>query len=295
MNVPWSGERCILCLGGHQLTTQHVVPRALGGKLTCRFLCGDCNSTLGSDLEAHSKYDAIIVRLAAESRGANSRLDALVDSLPHTGQSGRGPVSGFIRNDEFRIFSKELDDGSIIKPSDQARQTVLTMLERAGGHDDEIQEALEKLDGIREGEASEITPGIVVVDWPVWEVKPDLSKGRIMSPLVPAFIAFQFLALLVGDAICAEAKALSELRSVFSNRTPRSDLLSVDRMYADRADHPLFHGIAFEGNDPHATVQVRLLGRLAFRVHFHHLSVSSRRFRYTHNLESGEEYCSWLD
>ena len=133
----------------------------------------------------------------------------------------------------------------------------------------------EKLGGLKNDEATEIASGIVVTNWPVWGIKPDMSKSGTMSDLVPAFIAFEFLALHVGDAICGNEAALSELRSLFGDRRRKSPALSVERLRAERAGPSLFHGIVFEGNVPHAKVQIRLLGKLAFRVHFYHLSVDS--------------------
>lgn len=48
-------------------------------------------------------------------------------------------------------------------------------------------------------------------------------------------------------------------------------------------------GLYFEGNDPHARVQIVLFGWLGFRVHFYRLAFGGPRLVYTHNLESNEE------
>ena len=50
-----------------------------------------------------------------------------------------------------------------------------------------------------------------------------------------------------------------------------------------------FHGIVFEGNNPHAQVQIRLFGWLAFRVHFKRLKVHALRCAYTHFLDKNIE------
>ena len=46
-----------------------------------------------------------------------------------------------------------------------------------------------------------------------------------------------------------------------------------------------FHGIAFEGNAPHATFQIRLFGKPAYRVHLNRLAVQHKPIAYTHDLE----------
>ena len=294
MKVRWNGTKCILCLKEERLSKEHIIPRSLGGILTCKFICRSCNSQLGHELEASVKSDPEVLILAVQSRGVNNKLDELVDSHPQIGQSERGPVTGFIRNDEFQVSPEKLEDGSLIKTLDQTPKTVITMLQRSGSDPVEIEKALEKLDSVQENERTEIAPGIDVVNWSVRDVRPDLSKGGTMNLLVPAIIAFEFLALLVGNAICGDEPALCELRAVFSDQSRGSHALSVDRLHADRAGPSLFHGIVFEGNDPYAKVQIRLLGKLAFRVHFRHLAVNSPRAKYTHELESNEEYCSFL-
>jgi len=58
-------------------------------------------------------------------------------------------------------------------------------------------------------------------------------------------------------------------------------------------DSTPFHGILFEGNNPYATVQVRLFGQFAFRVHFKTLSVDGPRFFYTHDLTADEEHVAY--
>jgi hypothetical protein len=62
---------------------------------------------------------------------------------------------------------------------------------------------------------------------------------------------------------------------------------SVERLLAQ--DYAPFHGICFEGNDPYVKIQVRLFGRLAYRVHFRRLSLDQRKIVYTHNLKSGDQ------
>jgi hypothetical protein len=49
-----------------------------------------------------------------------------------------------------------------------------------------------------------------------------------------------------------------------------------------------FHGLCFEGNDPYARIQVRLFGRLAFRIHLLHLALEAPKIVYTHDLKTGD-------
>ena len=69
MSADWAGARCILCLKEGKLSEEHVIPSALGGSLTCRFLCPNCNSRLGSHVETSARSDPSIVLAAREVRG----------------------------------------------------------------------------------------------------------------------------------------------------------------------------------------------------------------------------------
>ena len=293
MNIPWAGTKCILCLREEKLTTEHLIPRSLGGQLTCRFLCRSCNSKLGSDIEASVSSDPDILQLASRAADSIPHLAQLIESHPQVGQSARGPVPGFIDNDEFQIFPGELEDGSLVL--DDAQEFFVKRLRREGRASSEIDKAIAKINSLRDNERAEVSPGYFVTNWPVENVRPDMSKSRKMNPLVPAIIAFEFMALLAEDEIYREEPLLSELRAELLRRKQKSRVLSVQRLHANNAGSTLFHGIAFEGSDPYASVQIRLLGKLAFRVQFCHWIVNGPRVQYTHELESGEHYCRVLD
>ena len=70
MKAPWSGDSCIICLGGDALSEEYVIPAALGGKLKCDFLCKPCNDFFGSSFEAKARTDpAIRIAVAPASAG----------------------------------------------------------------------------------------------------------------------------------------------------------------------------------------------------------------------------------
>ena len=297
MNIGWRGIRCILCLKEDQLSIEHLIPKSLGGRLTCRLLCRSCNSKLGSELEASAKSDRDILDLAMRFQDLIPQLKELVESHPHVGHSTRGTVEGLIKNDDFRIVPKTLEDGSIILPPDRTPQAVRAMLQRQGSSRLEIERALERISRLEEDEEDEVeaAPGVFVKNWPIQEIKPDTSKTGTISPLLPAIIAFEFLALHVGDAICGDESGLSEMRDIFRNRDEDSRALKVERLHAQVAYPSPFHGIALEEKTPYAKVQIRLFAKLAFRVHFRHIGLDAPSFQYTHELESGKEFVRDLE
>jgi len=148
-------------------------------------------------------------------------------------------------------------------------------------------QAVSSFDDAPDNKRVEIAPGLEAVKWRIDSLEVDLSHAEFMDPLIPAKIAFEFLACHVGSAIYDDILHLSQIRAVLKNRQMSSDVLFVERLTSNKYEP--FHGIVFEGNDPYAKIQVRLFGWLAFRVHLLHLSVSGPRYAYTHRLDSGEE------
>ena len=104
---------------------------------------------------------------------------------------------------------------------------------------------------------------------------------------MPLKIAYEFLACHLGAAIYDNARQMSDLRMVLSDRIEEHSCYSVERLSAQ--EYKPFHGIVFEGNAPHAKVLIRLFGWLALRVHFHNLAVNGDRFIYTHLLDTNVE------
>jgi hypothetical protein len=71
------------------------------------------------------------------------------------------------------------------------------------------------------------------------------------------------------------------------------DCCKVERGWVDDAE--LVHGLYFEGNLPDAVVQIRLFGRVYFRVHFLGLVVAGPQYAYTHKLVPNKHYIQHFD
>jgi hypothetical protein len=161
------------------------------------------------------------------------------------------------------------------------------MLRKSGSGVAPIEEALRRLDEGPENELIEVSPGFEVIKWRIQDIQLDLRESRLMSPLVPLKIAFEFIACHLGAAIYDEEPPFFELRKVLYERTEGHPCFRVERLNASRYD--AFHGICFEGNHPHAQVLIRLFGWLVFRVHLTQLAVGGPRYVYTHDLATNTE------
>ena len=287
MNIQWSGDRCILCLKETSLSKEHVIPEALGGILTCQFLCKDCNSYLGFSVEAKAKTDPSI-RIAVSNLQSHipELADKFMENQHFISHGPGGTERGSVRAGEFRVQSRTREDGSLVQPTDCARKSVENILRKEDADDDVIRQALRAFDKGGENERVELPHGLEVVRWHIEKIEPDLSN-KIMSALIPLKIAYEFLALHLGTAIYDKAPQMQELRTTLQESIEDHPSVQVDRLNA--SEYKPFHGICFEGNDPYCKVLIRLFGWLAFRVHFRCLAVSGSRFVYTHYLNAQEE------
>lgn len=269
-----------------------MIPEALGGDLVSRFLCKQCNSFLGHQFEGLAKTDPSVRTI----------VEQLAPSIPHLAKrlsegqayvsSGPGGKSrGFIKNGEFMVQSRISEDGSLIQPTKDATKTLNKLLAREGHGKAEVEEALRRFNDAPENIAINLSPTLEVVKWQVNRLQPMLD-GPLLNSVVPVKSAFEFIALHVGTAIYGDSPALAAIRNMLSQGRVDSDQVEVERLHAPEAKP--FHGLVFEGNDPYAKVQLRLFGKLAFRVHLKRLSVSGPRVMYTHDLEINKEYLKEL-
>lgn len=294
MKVPWPEKRCIVCLKEGPLCEEHIIPQALGGRFTSKFLCSSCNSRLGYNLEHAAKSDpSILLAVKHLSKQIPSLAKKIMESHQHIGYSEFGAASGYFENGKFRVSSRLLEDGSIIQPTDDATKSIATILRRAGYEKSPIEKAVAALREAPENKRVEVAPGLEIVKWRTDRIALNLGKTKMMNPLIPAKIAFEFLACHAGTTIYDEVPQLSEVRQALHTMESISHSIRIDRLSSNKYEP--FHGICFEGNDPHAKVLVRLFGWLVFRVHFLRLAFSGPRFVYTHRLDTGKEHVTIVD
>jgi hypothetical protein len=184
--------------------------------------------------------------------------------------------------------------GSLIQPTDHARRTVETILRKSGYGATPLEKALGTFDQAPEDERIKLAPNLEIIKWKLQKVEHNLS-GPLINAVLPLKIAFEFLACHLGTAIYNDVAQLAEIREVLRSGDDASDSFHVDRLSSD--EYQPYHGLYFEGNDPHARVQIVLFGWLGFRVHLYRLAVGGHRLVYTQSNEEaiqvlGSEGCS---
>jgi|GEM_PF-3081934 len=283
--LEWNDPRCIICMQAGKLTVEHVIPDSLGGILTCRFLCQNCNSRFGSGFEAKARLAPELRRAASHTGECAGLAEKLEVGANYRHEFDGQVVEARIRRDGT-IGPAKLDDGSIITPDGNAESIIRSMLSKCGASGSERDAAISKWRNAPETELLDLGKGIVVRRWRDVPATPTF-KETALSPLVPLKIAFEFAALVVGAAIYGQDNGLEEIRRALSEQDERFAKSVVNTSLA-RKPAP-FHGIAFRGNTPEAQFQVRLFGYLAYTVRFPRIQIDQECVAYTHKLDTQED------
>ncbi|HZS64605.1 MAG TPA: HNH endonuclease [Xanthobacteraceae bacterium] len=288
MKIPWPGNQCIICLEGGTLSAEHVIPEALGGVLECKFLCKTCNNRFGLGFEAKAKTDPAIRLAVANLKSEIPNIYSLVeDGQEYVAHSGPARVKAAFRKGEIRPKTCRLNDGSLMVPIKDAPGHIERMLTRDGHDTDFVRQALTAFGSASEGKEIEVSRNVSAINWPTHKVELDLSSSVPLSELLLVKIAYEFLALMSGSALCNDTLQLNEIRHVLRCNKRESDAFQIERLFAPQ--YAPFHGLCFEENDPYVKIQIRLFGKLAYRVHFRRLGFNGPKIVYTHNLKSREE------
>ncbi len=301
MAKPASPECCIACLSRPTgtaeafFTEEHIIPRALGGELTWYALCKQCNDRFGHTFEKRAKTDPAIRLAIHKLRNVLPDLFGdIEEGQPYIVESGGKRLPAMFRGGEIRALTRTVD-GDLWAAPDQAEAAVGGKLKRAGLSADEIDAAWTRYSEGPESTPIELGAGLHAASHPTRLVGPDLGKGETLGKLVALKIAYEFAALHFGAVMLDDTPPLNEIRRALREGDETSPVFQVEyKMTTDRKTEA-FHGIAFEGNLPHAVMQVRLFGLLAYRVRFPTLRIEHKPFGLHQDLCTGDQVTAYRD
>lgn len=286
MKRPWLDSRCVLCLdSSKQLTNAHVIPTSVGGRLAIRFLCASCNSGLGHRVEGGLRSDPA-VRHAVESVKATvpELARRLRDRQLFLAKTEHAVVRAIARGDQYRLLPSPQPDGSIVKDEQAARADIATRLRRAGAGETEVAAALAKHDAAPRDVVVELVPGLTVRKGSADRYELPYAEHLVADECLLG-IAYLFLALGIGTAIYAPE--LGAVRAVLHGEAAH-DVWKVEALRAERPCEP-WHGLAVDDVEPHIVIQIRLFGRLAWRVHLSRISCRIGTFIRSYHLDLAEQ------
>ena len=288
MKIPWDDNRCILCLKPGELTDEHVIPHALGGRLHARFLCKDCNDDLGRRVEAKVKT-APSIQLAIEQPALQipSPTSKLREHQNYVVKSAGRKVRAHLKHGNLYIEPTRQPDGSLWYSTSDAHNHLKNILRKQGATNQEISDNLEKFDNASENESIQLGPSLRVTKWKIDSVDLALD-GDLINNLVLLKIAFEFLAVHAGEQIYSNRPDLSEIRQILRGKKTASNSYTIERL--GRKKYEPIHGLIVRTGEPNVVVDICLFGLSIFRVKFRDVALRGPRYSYTCDLESGEEF-----
>lgn len=311
MNLAWPSNRCILCrlpaseTPEGELTKEHIIPESLGGKLTCYFLCRECNNQPSDRNGGALKYEMSVKFALFNVRQRLPRIPAH-DQQEYVVRTGAGwhktTGQGIVRK-------SEQDAGSFLFEENSGENFLRAKLQREGIAATPIAEGLERLAKAPYDKEIPIAGEWAAYRRQLLEFWPALAASTLAwrldgteSPavLLPGHgtallkIAYGYIALFAGDLIFDER--LQFIRDVIRGNDPSEFRCSPGNPPWSPSD-PILHGLALMDRKGGGTlVRILLLGQCAFDIEFPLLQFGPKfqRMAYTLDLGSGREVWTGL-
>jgi hypothetical protein len=255
------------------MTRAHLVPESIGGFVWARTLCPDCNSGIGTRIEAAVKVDPTI-RYALEENLADELPDlarAFAEGLPYVIPSDLGPLGARFRDGADELATTRLADGSLVQERERAAETIEKMLRRARVGDADRRAALARYEAAEAGDRVDLGYGI--------EVRPGYTEGAQIAldgPRVPdefpLAIGYHLLAFFLGEVIYDGS--LEPIRAILRGEK-EIDLeeVKVERLLSRRTGYVPRHVLGLAQGDPNVVLHVQLFGPPVWLVHLRRIQV----------------------
>ena len=222
---------CALCLEEKELTKEHVIPYVLGGRHEWPGLCQECNSKLGSKLDAKFAQN-IIVRISRyihQIEGRSGKLDSIYDEAEGTISEFEIPFRGSKNGQPYiipKVEVKFLDGGRIsvragFAPNtskDEQRKIIIgeAVKEWKRIHPDATKDQLSKVRSVIENDVKDIPSQVTTTDKVMIHAKCDIKAESLFF----IRLAYVLAILAHGMDYAQESHTAENLRkSIVNNDT----------------------------------------------------------------------------
>lgn len=282
MRLDWPHDRCIACLDPFNETDlgrrsdAHIVPEALGGRLSLTALCRKCNSVMGTAFEGKLPLDPT---LRAEIERFAGAVPIFKRQLSKAGRDYFGKTDhGFMtmkrqKDESFRAVDTKNPDGSRLKDAGEAMRELRGRLEKREPDSAKIEAIMARFaDGHPVPVDDRVfvpRTGDVTIDLP-WDADDADPRGYLS-------IATLFLAMNIGDRIFGQEFAPIRRTLLDAPIEEDSGSWSVARTQFPR-DSEMWHRVEMAEGAPHVAIDITLFGRWRYRVTFNDFTWRGEKF-----------------
>jgi hypothetical protein len=277
MSIDKSLLRCVLCNQAPSDSYEHIIPDCIGGTLQVQILCADCNSKLGSQVVSAAKKD-LVIRLAiiALKDEIPNVYNAFEESQPYVGVTKAGDRIQFRKNgDNFVARHTSLPD-SVITDSKVAKRNLKKEMLRKGVSQKQVAEAIDRISALPPDLHIPISDEIFVCRPSLKDFDIDYKYDEIDDRFA-SLIAYEFLALLIGDDIYDWY--FDEIRAYLRDGEPCSKV-KVERFRVDRQGYRPIHTLMLNPMPQETIVDIILFDWIWYRVTYSKLCVHTRPYVY---------------
>ena len=282
MNVEFEFDKCIYCLDKPADSWEHIIPQSIGGRLKARLLCSECNHLLGYRLVDKVKNDPSI-RLAV--RNLKDQIPRLFNAIEKgqiydaKGRDG-SRVKLRYKNRNLKVLTHRKEDGSLVYDTQKALEDIAQALRKEGLCENEISTKIHSFEQLEENKIIQLSRSIRIVKWSIDSVFPNL-QGPLLNEKVLVLIAYEFLALVIGNLIHSEK--LDFIRE-FVRGGNKPDKIVIEQLTSRHYDP--YHKIYPQLSKTEIVVNIILFRWLFYKVHLRGLELVGLDSVYLEDLQN---------
>ena len=229
---------CALCLEEKELTNEHVIPYILGGRHEWPGLCHECNSKLGSKLDAQFAQNTIVRlnRYIHQVESRSGKLDSIYDEAEGTIGEFEIPFRGSKNGQPYMIPKVEvefLDNGQMRvragfgpnTPKEEQRKIIIgkAVKEWKQIHPNATSEQVAKARSVIEKEVKDIPCEVATTDRVMIHANYDLK----VESLFFTRLAYVLAILAHGMDYAKESHTAENLRKAIVNNDTSVPIKSI--------------------------------------------------------------------
>jgi hypothetical protein len=275
-------EKCILCSDKPPDSREHVIPKCIGGTLEALVVCTSCNSQFGSGFVSQLKKDPSI-RMA---------LHYLGDKVPELAKqfnegiefyaegAGGFPVGVSWKGGSWKTKARQRNGNVLEIDTDEVPKFIRNTLKKQGLSKADIDYWVSQLTACENGQKIILPSGHTLVKNEATVQLPKLTEGFV-DKRVPVLIAFEFLALCMGNSIFqASFDAVREYIRLGTGTR------QVEVLEKRAREYDSSHTVRFRVEDGIVTVFVQFFRWYVFEVRFRNIPPPPRDIVYVEDLEN---------
>ncbi len=259
-----------------------MIPACIGGTLQALILCTPCNSQFGADFVGGLKRDPSIRMAVWHLRDRIPELATQIEEglkFIAEGVGGTTVVTSR-KQGRWKTKARKLDGNCLEMDTKDAKNYLRNRLKKQGLPKAEIESWTKRFEDCENGQELQVATGETFLKNEATVKLPQLTEQSV-DDRVPVLIAYEFLALCLGDKILGPD--FSAIRDYVRVGTSTEQVQVLNK----RTHHySPDHRVRFKVKDNTLTVFIQFFGWYVFEIRFCNVPTPSEEIVYVEDLEN---------